>query len=177
MSSTLLMPPSTGPSLSPPPPFLAVCERETVGVCVSVCVCVSCVRVCLCKRESEKTDGREERKKERERERQKGRQRDHGQRERERERDRDRETETHLCTFSLPGHMQYDLMYVCVPPPRLSTDVPLSSVCIGCRRPTGCLKLQFILCKRATNYRALLRKMTYKDRASYGPAPPCSALC
>jgi len=37
----------------------------------------------------------------------------------------------------------------------------------------GCLKLQVILCKRATNCRALLRKMTYKDTASYGFLPPC----
>ena len=29
-------------------------------------------------------------------------------------------------------------------------------------------------CKRATNYRALLRKMTYKDKTSYGSLPPCS---
>jgi len=35
------------------------------------------------------------------------------------------------------------------------------------RRPVGCLQLQVIWHKRATNYRALLRKMTYKDKASY----------
>ena len=28
-------------------------------------------------------------------------------------------------------------------------------------------------CKRATNYRALLRKMMYKDKASYESSPPC----
>jgi len=28
--------------------------------------------------------------------------------------------------------------------------------------------------KRATNHRALLRKMTYKDKASYGSSPPCN---
>jgi len=36
--------------------------------------------------------------------------------------------------------------------------------CIHCtewRRPIGCLKLQVIFCKRATNYRALLRKITH----------------
>ena len=36
----------------------------------------------------------------------------------------------------------------------------------GWRKPIGCLKLQVIVCKRASNYRALLRKMTYKDKAS-----------
>jgi len=43
----------------------------------------------------------------------------------------------------------------------------------GWRRPLGCLNLQVIFCKRANNYRALLRKMTCKDKASYGSSPPC----
>jgi len=33
--------------------------------------------------------------------------------------------------------------------------------------------LQVIFRKRATNYRALLRKMTYDDKASYDSTPPC----
>ena len=41
------------------------------------------------------------------------------------------------------------------------------------RRPIGCLKVQVISRKRATNYRALLRKITYGDKASYGSWPPC----
>ena len=41
-------------------------------------------------------------------------------------------------------------------------------------RPIGCLKLQVIFCKRATENRAHLRKMTYKDKASYGSSPPCT---
>ena len=44
----------------------------------------------------------------------------------------------------------------------------------GWRRPIGCLKLQVIFRKRATNHRALLRKMTYKDKASYDSLPPCT---
>ena len=36
------------------------------------------------------------------------------------------------------------------------------------------LKLQVIFCKRATNYRALLRKMTCEDKASYESTPPCT---
>ena len=40
------------------------------------------------------------------------------------------------------------------------------------RRPIRCLQLQVIFRKRAKNYRALLRKTTYKDRASYGSSPP-----
>jgi len=43
----------------------------------------------------------------------------------------------------------------------------------GWRKPIGCRKLQVILRKRATNHRALLRKMTWKHKASYGSSPPC----
>jgi len=41
------------------------------------------------------------------------------------------------------------------------------------QRPIGCLKMQVVFRKKATNYRALLRKMTYKGKASYGSSPPC----
>jgi len=43
----------------------------------------------------------------------------------------------------------------------------------GWRRPRGYHKLQIISRKRATNSRALLRKMTYEYKASYGSSPPC----
>jgi len=43
----------------------------------------------------------------------------------------------------------------------------------GWRRCIGCLKLQVYFRKRVTNYRALLRKMTYEDKASYVSLPPC----
>ena len=46
----------------------------------------------------------------------------------------------------------------------------------GFRRPIGCLKLQVTFRKRATKYRALVRKMTYKDRASYGSSPHCTHI-
>jgi len=45
----------------------------------------------------------------------------------------------------------------------------------GWPRLIGCLKLQII--KRATNYRAFLRKMTYTDKASYDSSPPCRSKC
>ena len=51
---------------------------------------------------------------------------------------------------------------------RLTHDDPT-----GWRRLIGCLKLQAIFRKTATNYRALSRKITYKDTASYGSLPPC----
>ena len=46
----------------------------------------------------------------------------------------------------------------------------------GWRRPIGCLQLQVIFRKRATNYRALMRKMTCKDKASNRSSPPCLSL-
>jgi len=42
------------------------------------------------------------------------------------------------------------------------------------RRPIGCFKLQIIFRKRATNYRAILRKITFENKASYGSLPPCT---
>jgi len=50
------------------------------------------------------------------------------------------------------------------------------SASTGWRRPIGCLKLQVIFSRWATNCRALLRKMTYKDMASYGSSPPCTHI-
>ena len=47
-------------------------------------------------------------------------------------------------------------------------------ICTGWWRPIGCLKLQVIFRKRATNYRALLREMIYEDKASYVSSPPCT---
>jgi len=44
----------------------------------------------------------------------------------------------------------------------------------GWRRCIGCLKLRVAFRKRANNYRALLRKMTHKDQASYGSSLLCS---
>ena len=44
-------------------------------------------------------------------------------------------------------------------------------------KPIGCLKLQVIFRKRATDSRALLRKMTYEDKALYDSTPPCNISC
>jgi len=44
----------------------------------------------------------------------------------------------------------------------------------GWRRSIGCLISWITFRKLATNYRALLRKMTYKDKVSYESPPPCS---
>ena len=63
-------------------------------------------------------------------------------------------------------------------PIRLQRCFHHALVAAGWRRLIGCLKLQVVFRKRATNYRALLRKMTYEDKASYHSMPPCrSRVC
>ena len=44
----------------------------------------------------------------------------------------------------------------------------------GWRRRRGYLKLQVVCRKRTTNYRALLRKITCKEKAFYDSMPPCN---
>jgi len=46
----------------------------------------------------------------------------------------------------------------------------------GWRRLIGSPKLQIIFHTRATKYRSLLQKMTYKDKGSYESSPPCRSL-
>jgi len=46
----------------------------------------------------------------------------------------------------------------------------------GWRRLIGSPKLQIIFHKRATKYRALLLKMTYKDKATDDSTPPCTLI-
>ena len=43
----------------------------------------------------------------------------------------------------------------------------------GCRRLIGSPKLQIIFHERATKYRSLLHKMTYKDKGTCESSPPC----
>ena len=47
---------------------------------------------------------------------------------------------------------------------------------IGWRRLIGSPKLQIIFHKRATQYRSLLQKMTYKDKGSCESSPPCTSF-
>jgi len=49
--------------------------------------------------------------------------------------------------------------------------IHVSSYPTRCRRCIGCLKLQVSFHKRATNYRALLPKMTTKTKASWASSP------
>ena len=52
-----------------------------------------------------------------------------------------------------------------------------TSIYTGWRRPIECLRWQVIFRIRATNYKALLRKMTYKDKASYVSSHPVWCIC
>ena len=57
----------------------------------------------------------------------------------------------------------------------LYTSPPMRrAIGTGWRSPRGCLISCITFRKLATNYRALLRKMTYKDKASHDPTPPCT---
>jgi len=57
-----------------------------------------------------------------------------------------------------------------------SCHVKSSDYDTGRRRPIGSLKLQVSFRKKDTNYRALLRKMTYEDKASHGSLPLCTCV-
>ena len=60
-------------------------------------------------------------------------------------------------------------------PVQFTTHVDLHACCgTGWRRLIGSPKLQIIFHKRATKYRSLLRKTTYKDKGSYESSPPCT---
>jgi len=51
--------------------------------------------------------------------------------------------------------------------------IPMHRLDTGWRRLIGSPKLQIIFHKRASKYRSLLQKMTYKDKGSYESSPPC----
>jgi len=69
---------------------------------------------------------------------------------------------TKLCLFRL-------ICVLCVCMSRSLLPTPPTT---GWRRCIGCLKLQVSFRKGATNYRVLLRKMTYQDKAPYASSPP-----
>jgi len=65
-----------------------------------------------------------------------------------------------MCAFSFCVHIY---MYTCKYSRKRHT---------GWGRLKGCLQSQVIFRKRATDCRALWRKMTYEDKASYDSTPP-----
>ena len=80
-------------------------------------------------------------------------------------------TDVHMYIY-IYIHMTNTHDKTTVPTPHLIHVRCSRNATTGWRRPTGCPKLQVILRKRATNYRALLQKMTYEDKASYDSTPP-----
>ena len=74
-------------------------------------------------------------------------------------------------TFNLKA--SYDFTSLCIALLPFAVYCP----CTEWQRPIRCCKLQVIFRKRTINYRALSRKMIYKDQASCGSSPPCIALC
>ena len=69
-------------------------------------------------------------------------------------------THTHICVWKW---VSYTRQFAC----------QSTMLCTGWRRLIGCLNLQVIRHKRATNNRAFLLKMTYEDKAPYASTPPC----
>jgi len=55
-------------------------------------------------------------------------------------------------------------------------DFPQFAVITGWRGLIGSPKLQIVFHKRATKYRSLWQKMTYKDKGSYESSPPFTLL-
>jgi len=69
-----------------------------------------------------------------------------------------------MCIWNHYPHIEW-LRYI--------TILSVAYTDTGWWRHIGCLKLQIIFRKRATNHRALLRKLTCEDKASYDSTPPC----
>jgi len=99
--------------------------------------------------------------------------------------------------YSIKGAMIHLIMYVPIYkseiydipmmsillPPYISIDIRAYSkvymiyIYTGWRKPIGCLKLQVIFRTRATQYTALLWKMTCEDMASYGSLQSSIPTC
>ena len=87
---------------------------------------------------------------------------------------------TYCCSNSAPyksapyGHFPQKSPTICgsFAENDLHIKLQVSSSRTGWRRSIGCLNMQVISRKRATNCRALLRKMTHEDQASYESSPP-----
>jgi len=61
----------------------------------------------------------------------------------------------------------------CIIDKRKTTYQDMRMCHTGWQRCIACLNLHFFSRKRATHYRALLRKTIYKDKASHGSSPLC----
>jgi len=85
------------------------------------------------------------------------------------------------CNPQQPGHMWHGAFVCTMPYAHVRHDVFTCDVTrpwstwpnhSGWRGLMGCLTLQVLFRKRATNYMALLRKMTYEDKVFYDSTPP-----
>jgi len=81
--------------------------------------------------------------------------------------------DAHSCMWLFSFVLQCRYFYVCDVTHSRHTYYQTQGVRIGWRRCLGCLKLHVSFRKRPTNQRALLRKMTCKDKTSYASSPPC----
>jgi len=80
-----------------------------------------------------------------------------------------------FCFFYLSAHARYMVSRLCCNEARTKQHARITSCFItGWRKLIGCLKLQVIFRKRAPTHRNPLRKMTYKDKTSYGSSSPCT---
>jgi len=68
----------------------------------------------------------------------------------------------------------YMYIYIYIHVEVSSAEETTTTLVTGCRRIIFCLELQNIFRKRATDYRALSRKMTSKDKTSYDSTPLCT---
>ena len=84
-------------------------------------------------------------------------------------------THTHARTYKYQSIQIYPLL-LHVKSHQI-TDASLDAPChTGWRRSIGALSCRSFSPNRPTNYRALSRKMTYKDKASYGSSPFCTIV-
>jgi len=68
--------------------------------------------------------------------------------------------------FNVQINCRYDFVYL--------SPSTSGAQCTGWRRCIGCFNLQVSFRKRATNYRALMQKIMYKNQVSYESSPPCT---
>ena len=84
---------------------------------------------------------------------------------------------THTCRCHARINIYLDILRTCVLVYGIQIHIFVYMYgAQGGEDPKDALSLQVIFRKRATNYRALLRKMIYKDQASYGSMPPCNSI-
>jgi len=94
----------------------------------------------------------------------------------------------YLCVFKCVHMYMCMIVFVCVCVCVCACACACECVCLcvcfcqtcmstGWRRLIGSPKLQIIFHKRATKYRALLLKMTWKDKGCYETSPPCMCMC